>query len=63
MLDSGKLVEFDSPAALLRKPEGAFRSMVEEYGPEMGAALRRQAEEAERRPRGGGRPSSDGGGE
>ena len=62
VLDSGKLVEFDSPAALLRKSEGAFRSMVEEYGPEMGAALRRQAEEAERRPRGEGGPSSGGGG-
>ncbi|GJJ09002.1 hypothetical protein Clacol_003223 [Clathrus columnatus] len=31
-LDAGNMVEFDSPANLLRKPDGHFRSLVDESG-------------------------------
>lgn len=30
VLDAGRLVEFDAPAALLRAPGGLFRALVEE---------------------------------
>ena len=45
VLDSGKLLEMDTPAALLRKPGGYFAAMCSEYGEEMEAELKRQAEE------------------
>ncbi|QRW21004.1 ABC transporter transmembrane region [Rhizoctonia solani] len=32
VLDSGRIVEFDSPAILLRKQNGAFKSLVDESG-------------------------------
>ncbi|KAF8758575.1 P-loop containing nucleoside triphosphate hydrolase protein [Rhizoctonia solani] len=32
VLEAGKIVEFDSPAALLRKESGAFKSLVDESG-------------------------------
>ena len=50
VLDSGKLLEMDTPAALMRKQGGYFAAMCAEYGAEMEAELRRQAEEAEGRP-------------
>ncbi|KAG8722353.1 hypothetical protein FRC11_002722, partial [Ceratobasidium sp. 423] len=31
-LEAGKIIEFDSPAALLRKESGAFKSLVDESG-------------------------------
>lgn len=45
VLDSGKLLEMDTPAALLRKSGGYFAAMCSEYGEEMEAELKRQAEE------------------
>jgi ATP-binding cassette, subfamily C (CFTR/MRP), member 1 len=53
VLDSGKLIEFDTPAALLRKPGGYFAAMCAEYGEAMMADLQRQAETAEARTRAG----------
>lgn len=47
VLDSGKLIEFDTPAALLRKSGGYFAAMCAEYGEAMMADLQRQAEMAE----------------
>ena len=54
VLDQGKLIEFGSPAALLRNGEspngpgtGYFARMVAEYGDDMAQQLRRQAEAAE----------------
>jgi ABC-type multidrug transport system fused ATPase/permease subunit len=32
VLEAGKIVEFDSPAALLRKESGVFKSLVDESG-------------------------------
>ena len=32
VLEAGKIVEFDSPAALLQKEKGAFKSLVDESG-------------------------------
>lgn len=32
VLDAGKLVEFDSPQALLAKESGAFKTMVDQSG-------------------------------
>ncbi|QRV86037.1 ABC transporter transmembrane region [Ceratobasidium sp. AG-Ba] len=32
VLEAGKIIEFDSPAALLRKDKGAFKSLVDESG-------------------------------
>ncbi|KAJ1309716.1 hypothetical protein OPQ81_006481 [Rhizoctonia solani] len=32
VLEAGKIIEFDSPAALLRKESGAFKSLVDESG-------------------------------
>ncbi|CAE6467389.1 unnamed protein product [Rhizoctonia solani] len=32
VLDAGKIIEFDSPVALLRKEKGAFKSLVDESG-------------------------------
>jgi ABC-type multidrug transport system fused ATPase/permease subunit len=32
VLDAGRIIEFDSPAALLRKESGAFKSLVDESG-------------------------------
>ena len=29
MLDDGKVLEYDAPAALLEKPHGAFKGMVD----------------------------------
>jgi ABC-type multidrug transport system fused ATPase/permease subunit len=34
VLDSGSIVEFDTPKALLSKTNGTFRKMAEETGPE-----------------------------
>lgn len=33
VMSDGKVAEFDSPYALLRKPDGIFKSMVEATGP------------------------------
>ena len=33
VLDSGNLVEFDSPANLLKKKNGFFKSLVDQSGP------------------------------
>lgn len=32
VLEAGKIIEFDSPAALLQKEKGAFKSLVDESG-------------------------------
>jgi len=32
VLDAGRLVEFDTPAALLAKASGAFKTLVDESG-------------------------------
>lgn len=32
VLDSGKIIEFDSPAALLREETSAFKSLVDRSG-------------------------------
>ena len=32
VLEAGKIVEFDSPAVLLQKEKGAFKSLVDESG-------------------------------
>jgi ABC-type multidrug transport system fused ATPase/permease subunit len=32
VLEAGKIIEFDSPAALLQKERGAFKSLVDESG-------------------------------
>ena len=32
VLEAGNIVEFDSPAALLRKESGSFKSLVDESG-------------------------------
>ena len=48
VLSFGKIIEFDSPAKLLRNPESAFTAMVEETGPANAALLRSIAEAAER---------------
>lgn len=32
LLDAGNMVEFDSPANLLKKPDGYFKSLVDESG-------------------------------
>lgn len=49
VLDGGKLIEYDTPAALLRKPKGYFAAMCAEYGEVMMADLQNQAEMAESR--------------
>ena len=43
VLDRGQVLECDTPAALLAKPDSAFSSMVDETGPVMSAFLRRAA--------------------
>ncbi|KAJ3108605.1 hypothetical protein HDU96_007467 [Phlyctochytrium bullatum] len=49
VLDAGRLVEFDSPAALLRKSpeESHFARLVEATGPSNAAVIREMAEEHE----------------
>lgn len=32
VLEAGKIIEFDSPAALLQKEGGVFKSLVDESG-------------------------------
>lgn len=32
LLDAGHIVEFDSPSALLERPNGAFKAMVDGSG-------------------------------
>ncbi|ELU44866.1 hypothetical protein AG1IA_01103 [Rhizoctonia solani AG-1 IA] len=32
VLEAGRIIEFDSPAALLQKESGAFKSLVDESG-------------------------------
>ncbi|KAG9084945.1 hypothetical protein FRC07_013500, partial [Ceratobasidium sp. 392] len=32
VLEAGKIIEFDTPAALLQKDGGAFKSLVDESG-------------------------------
>ena len=44
VLEAGKLLEMDTPAALMRKPGGYFAAMCAEYGEEMEAELKKQAE-------------------
>lgn len=47
VLDSGKLVEYGTPWELLQKPNGWFRSMVHETGPDAEEMLRKIAEDKE----------------
>ena len=47
VLDAGRVVEFDTPAALLRIEGGAFRALVAETGETNAALLHRMAEQAE----------------
>ena len=47
VLDGGRVVEFDTPAALLRKEGGAFKALVAETGETNAALLHRMAEQAE----------------
>ncbi len=46
VLDQGRVVEYDSPHALLQKPNGHFRSFVEQTGPAQSAQLKARAMEA-----------------
>jgi ATP-binding cassette, subfamily C (CFTR/MRP), member 4 len=48
VLGAGKVLEFGSPAELLRRQGGAFASMVQDTGPSMAAELRRIAFETEK---------------
>ncbi len=43
VLEQGQVLECDTPAALLAKPDSAFSKMVDETGPVMSAFLRRAA--------------------
>ncbi|KAI9219886.1 P-loop containing nucleoside triphosphate hydrolase protein, partial [Blastocladiella britannica] len=47
VLDHGKVVEYASPAELLRRPESIFKGLVDETGPASAALLNRLAVEAE----------------
>jgi ATP-binding cassette subfamily C (CFTR/MRP) protein 1 len=49
VLDAGRVLEFDTPAALLRRPQGAFASMVDETGAQSAQLLRSIAFEKETR--------------
>jgi ABC-type multidrug transport system fused ATPase/permease subunit len=49
VLDAGRVLEFDTPAALLRRPQGAFASMVDETGAQSAQLLRSIAFEKESR--------------
>jgi hypothetical protein len=42
-MDAGKVVEFDSPAALLRRPEGVFAALVGGLGADARAAVEEAA--------------------
>ena len=48
VLDQGRVVEFDSPANLLRKESGAFKALVDETGETNAALLHQMAEDAEK---------------
>lgn len=48
VLGAGKVLEFGSPADLLRREGGAFASMVQDTGPHMAGELRRIAFETEK---------------
>lgn len=48
VLDGGRVVEFDTPANLLRKEGGSFRALVAETGDTNAALLHTMAEEAEK---------------
>ena len=48
VLDAGKVVEFDTPASLLRKEGGAFRALVAETGETNAALLHQMADDAEK---------------
>ena len=43
-MDAGIVAESGTPAELLRKPDGAFRAMVERLGPEETESITRIAE-------------------
>ncbi|KAI9005087.1 P-loop containing nucleoside triphosphate hydrolase protein [Hyaloraphidium curvatum] len=49
VMDSGELAEFGTPHELLQKPDGRFRSMVHETGPEAEEMLRNIALEKEQK--------------
>ncbi|KAJ3117853.1 hypothetical protein HDU96_005230 [Phlyctochytrium bullatum] len=48
VLEAGKVIECDSPAALLRIPGGAFRTLVDATGPANAALIQEIAEEREK---------------
>ena len=50
VLSGGELMEFDTPANLLRNPDSYFTSMVQEYGETVAAALTKQAMDKEANP-------------
>jgi ABC-type multidrug transport system fused ATPase/permease subunit len=43
VMEAGNIVEFDSPAALLSNPNGAFTKLVEQTGPDSAASLKKIA--------------------
>lgn len=49
LLQDGRIIEFDSPAALLRQKDGAFKKLVEETGSANAQLLTTLAEEAHER--------------
>ena len=45
-MEDGQVIEFDSPLALLHKPESYFTKMVDNTGPEASRRLYQMAREA-----------------
>jgi len=43
VMEAGNIIEFDTPAALLSKPDGAFTKLVDQTGPDSAASLRKIA--------------------
>lgn len=43
VMDAGRVAEFDSPSALLRKTDGLFSKMVDSLGPDTAKELRDMA--------------------
>ena len=48
VLDAGRVVEFDTPANLLRRADGAFKALVAETGDTNAALLHQMAADAEK---------------
>jgi ABC-type multidrug transport system fused ATPase/permease subunit len=48
VLETGRLVEYGAPAALLRDPQGHLTGLVDQTGPTMSAHLRQAAQAAEK---------------